>query len=1054
MNIYRHIHAGALGGLGAGLLVSLLELLALPRVDGPAGPGLGVVLAGIIVPGFVVAGVAGAALVAGLRWAGQAAAWDRGARAQEKISAGVAGLLALAPMLMFMTMLAGGRKASQVLGPLPVRALGAVVGATALAALFWVGLRLGRRLLRGRSRLLGLGLCLCLLAAVVTTFLCDTLMYRRLYGYIHFAVALAYFSSGTLATCCLWVALAGPHRPGAGWPRWARHGLLAAFLVAALGVGQRARLAIIDDQQVRFVALEQTTTAKKLLALAPLPRVVESPSFLDSSPTRRGTRPGTFQVRDANVVLVTVDALRPDHLGAYGYRRPTSPNIDALSKRSFRFQWAYCQTPLTCYSIPSMHTGDYLKSTLPLISRPPPTLATILGARGYTTAAFYNASIFFCDDARATGYGKRRFGFAHAETEHLQAPALTDRVLSYLKEHRRKGRSRLFLWVHYFDVHEPYHRHPPFDFGARDVDLYDAEIALVDREIGRLMAALSILDGPTIFVLTADHGEEFREHGGTYHGSSLYEEQIRVPLVLGVPGLKARTLQNPAQLVDIAPTVLSLLGMRIPRSMRGRSLVPDLLGSPGHSPPVFSEVHTKKMVRHRDWKLIHDYRRSTYELYDLRTDPRERANLIGRRPVEAARLRGLLRGWFDRLRSLGDSTEQDRPQAIDLGRIGDRRAVPLLARLVNDVGARSRWRQEAARLLGQLRNREAADALWGAAADDDALVAAEAATALGELKDRRARLVLPHVMQTTRGQLRMRAAIALARVDRIEATPALIEALFGDNWELQNRAAHYLGFVGDRSAIDPLLAMAVRSHLRSRICLALGRLGRRHHDRRILPFLLRMVRTDRHQDVRQRALAGIGYLGDRRAAARLRALLVSDSGLSWLPETLSRLGALGSGGTPGLDFSPARKGLRQGWGSCRRGRSVSAENYLGQTWCAMNQARAGLEIHLRRRARGATLVLRVRPLSRRVEGRSLGLTINGQVLPAVTLARGWQVLRLPTPRGAWRRGRNRISLMLNLPKAGIAAGGQASDLLALDYLLLAPARKKAPPPGKTRPSKK
>jgi len=317
-------------------------------------------------------------------------------------------------------------------------------------------------------------------------------------------------------------------------------------------------------------------------------------------------------------------------------------------------------------------------------------------------------------------------------------------------------------------------------------------------------------------------------------------------------------------------------------------------------------------------------------------------------------------------------------------------------------------------------------------------VAAEAATALGELKDRRARLVLPHVVQTTGGELRMRAAIALARVDRPEATPALIETLLSDNWELQNRATHYLGFVGDRGAIDPLLAVAGQSHLRSRVCLALGRLGRRHPDPRILPFLLRMVRTDRHQDVRQRALAGIGYLGDRRAAAPLGQLLARDTGLSWLPETLSRLGGLGRKGTPGMDLAPdARRRLRRGWGACHRGRSVSAEKYLGQTWCAVDEAAASLDLHLRRRLEDPTLVLRLRPLWRRLEGRELRVVVNGRALAAVTLARGWQVVRLPTKQASWRAGRNRISLRLDTGrgKPALPPGG----MMAVDYLLLAPA---------------
>ncbi len=1033
MSIARHIHAGALGGLGAGLLTTTLELLALAQLERPVDSGLGLALAGVIVPLQVLAGAVGALALAALTGAGRALGGpdSRG----DARAALVAAVASLAPAFWFVTQLGAGRKAARVLGSLPARVAGALAAAALVAALCWAGLRLWRRLLRTHSRGPGLALGLGLLALTVGLFCADALLYRRLYGFIHGALAVAYIGAGTLGFCCLWFGLAGrrPTRP----PGWLRQSAPVALPLLALVTLVWARGAVLADQRLRFVALEQTTTTKKLLALAPLPRVVEAPGFLDAGP-RRGHGGQTFTVADANVVLVTVDALRPDHLGSYGYHRPTSPNLDALAARSTRFQWAYCQTPLTCYSIPSLHTGDYLKSTLPLLSRPPPTLASVLGARGYTTAAFYNASIFFCDDKKATGYGARRFGFAHAETRHLQAPALTDRVLAYLKEHRRRGRSRLFLWVHYFDVHEPYHRHPSFDFGDRDIDRYDAEIALVDREIGRLVAALSILQGPTIFVLTADHGEEFREHGGTYHGSSLYEEQIRVPLVFGVPGVKARTVRTPAQLVDVAPTVLSLLGVRVPPSMRGRSLVPELLGRHGPSPAAFAEVHTKKMVRHRDWKLIHDYRRSTYELYDLRTDPRERVNLAGRRPAAAARLRGLLHGWFERLRGLG-RVGRDRPRAIDLGRIGDRRAVPLLARLVNARGARSRWRREAARLLGQLRDRRAADALWGAAADDDALVAAEAATALGELKDRRARLVLPHVVATSRGRLRARAAIALARVDRPEATPALVEGLLGDSWELQNRAAHYLGFVGDVRAIEPLLAMSSHSHLRSRTCLALGRLGRRHPDPRILPFLLGMARGDRHQDVRQRALAGVGYLGDRRAVRPLQQLLPQRAGLFWLPETLTRLDALGARGSPGLDISDRRKGQGTGWGACRRNRSGAAQNYLGQTWCAVSGPAATLTLNLPRRPGAATLELRVRPLASWLERRTLRVSVNGQALAPAALARGWQVLRLPTKAGTWRRGRNRLALRLDLP-GGAHVEGSRAELLAVDYLLLVPGK--------------
>ncbi len=534
-------------------------------------------------------------------------------------------------------------------------------------------------------------------------------------------------------------------------------------------------------------------------------------------------------------------------------------------------------------------------------------------------------------------------------------------------------------------------------------------------------------------MLTADHGEEFKEHGGNYHGSSLYDEQVRVPLIIGAPGLKPGVVNTPAQLVDVAPTMMRLLGLRIPRSMHGRSLVGELLGRGDPEGTAFSEVHTKKMVRHRDWKLIHDYRRSTYELYDLRGDPGERRNLIGSRPREAAQMKAKLGGWFDSLRRSASGAEGDsRPAGIDLGRIGDRRSVPLLSHLVLDPAASTRWRREAAQLLGQIQDRRAAGALWGAVADGDRRVAAEAAIALGEMKDRRARLVLPTVLGNTDDDLRMRGAIAMARVDSPAATPALVETLYSNNWELQNRAAHYLGFLGDRRAVEPLLRMAHMGHLRSRVALSLGRLGRRIKDSRIMPYLLGLARNDRKVDTRQRALAGLGYLGDRRAVRTLAGMVGKNPDLTWLPETLSRLGGIG-GALPGLDINPGRKGLRRGWGACTRDTSVSSKRYLASTWCAVTSERASLDIFTRRRPRGGRLQIHLRPLGPVTHPVRLALRLNGRALEPALLTGGWQVHDLSAPAKYWRRGRNRLELVMQPSSSG--SDGAA---LAVDWVLLAP----------------
>jgi arylsulfatase A-like enzyme/HEAT repeat protein len=1045
-SLLQHLLAGALGGVGSGLLATAFEIAALPTAEMSAR--LVGVVAGTIVPAFFAAGAV-LGLVLGLVRAAAAALAGRLARARSERARRIAadalvGLLlggAGAPVtLLLLAELAHGRKASQVLGALWVRALVTVAVALGAALATYFGINLARRTASTpRGRWLALGLGLGLAGSAFAMFQADDGLYVRLYLSLHLVLLLGYQVAGTLATLALWLALRSrgdaPARAGRG--RWLALGVCAALLAASVPLSRRA---LRSDQHLRYCVLELSTASSKLLGFLPLEVRSEAPLFLDGAAAPwggKGSRRG-YTVRDANVIIVSIDALRPDHLGAYGYARPTSLNIDALAARSIRFESAYTQVPLTCYAVPSLLTGDYLRSTLPFLTKSPPTLARILAGRGYTTAAFYNSSMFFCDDQRAMAYGQQSFGFEYAETTLRAARELTDQVLDYITEFRRAGKRKLMLWVHYFDVHEPYEQHPGFRFGNRTIDRYDAEIAYVDHAVGRLLAGVSQLLGPTIFVLTSDHGEEFKEHGGYYHGSSLYEEQTRVPLLIGVTGLPPRVERAPAQLVDVAPTVLALLGVRAPETVRGRSLVPSLIGRGDPDRTAFAEVHTKKMVRHRNWKLIHDYRRSTYELYDLATDPLERSNLIARRPVEAARLRGHLDRWFDQIRAVARRRDASRPEALDLGSVGDRRAVPLLAALLNDPRAESRWRQEAARLLGQLQDASVGGQLWLAVGDDDERVAAESAIALGEIKDRRARAVLPQILRTTQLELRTRAGIALGRVDSGEATPALIQGLYSPNWEIQNRAAHYLGVVGDRRAVEPLLRASTWQHLRPRSCLALGRVGRRIRDRRILDRLLGLARGDPHAEVRQRALTGLGFLGDRRAIRPLARLLAEEPELIWTAEALARIGGIGSYWLPGLDFTPARRGLsKEGWGRCVDTANIQSDEFHESTWCAMSAPTASLVMSLPRKPLSGDLTLRVRPIDPRARGGSLALTVNSTRLPAVKLAGGWYSYHWESDARQWRQGKNLVRLQLTVR----APSAHAPDgLLAVDHLLLVPPR--------------
>ncbi len=1037
---YRHIVAGALGGLGSSLLATILEISAFP--PGNLGLQVALVVLGTVATHFVAAGAVLGAALATLRAAGRALARVLRSRHEDVVTSAILAALAAPVIALLLREMARGHKAAELLGPVWVRVLLTIALTLAAGGACRLGLWVGRRAIASHGRLLPLGLGLGLLAGAQVLFQADAHLYQRLYQYLHLVLLGGYLLAGVLGSVALWRGVFPAGRPPLR--RWLRAALAGALLASLIGGTLLSRRALIVDQHLRYCVLELSVVASKLISLLPLEVRSESPLFLDSALSSAGSQKGKSKrhvVANANVVMVSIDALRPDHLGTYGYGRPTSPNIDALAAKAVRFESAYCPIPLTCYSVPSLHTGDYLRSTLPLLPKPPPPLARILSGRGYTTAAFYNSSMFFCDDEKATSYGQIHFGFDYAETTHREAEPLTDQVLSYLQQFQRAGKRKLFLWVHYFDVHEPYRARAAFPFGPNDVDRYDAGIGHVDLSIGRLLAAVSELPGPTIFILTSDHGEEFKEHGGYYHGSSLYEEQVRVPLIIGVPGVKPAVVKAPVELVDVVPTVLGLLGERIPETVRGRSLVPALLGSGDDDRPAFAEIYSKKMVRQGRWKLIHDFRRSTNELYDLESDPRERSNLVSRRTAELTRLQKLLGRWFDQIRSVATAVDKDRPEAIDLGRIGDRRALPQLAALLLDREQASRWRQEAARLIGQLQDRSVAEQLWMAVGDDDQQVAAEAAIALGEVKDPRARVVLPSVLTTTDIDLRMRAGVALGRVDSPAATPALVQALYSSNWEVQNRAAHYLGFVGDRRAVGPLLRAAVYWHLRPRLGLALGRIGARLKDRRIYPVLLGWAEHDPHAETRLRALAGLSFLGDRRAIRPLARLLVEAPDLLWVPETLSRLGGLGSWWAPGLDFTPPRRGLKEGWGECVNTTSMLSDEYHEASWCVTSAPVAGLQLTLGRKPFAAQLLIRVRVMDPRLRGRPVTVTVNGRELPSVKLVGSWQTLRLSTEARLWRQGRNALRFAVQTP-AGYTA--PAGGLLAFDHLLLVPERGSAP----------
>ena len=523
--------------------------------------------------------------------------------------------------------------------------------------------------------------------ATVVAMTANRLVLPRLYPWFHATLSLMSLVTIVLAVRAT-LALAGPdprRRPAArsfvrppGALMLALVGSTSLSLVAGI-VGLRA---LRGGHTLLQLAHQVPLTALVLPALAPMYTSTPgrtTPAGAAPSPEPSGPRTPGPRLPDADVVLITIDALRADHVGAYGYHRPVTPNIDALARRGVRFERAYAQAPHTSFSVASMLTGKYfptLARLAPGDNHDPVTVP--LRQAGWTTAGFYPPAIFFEDGDKLKAYRDNHFHFQHVQFGYADAPVRLAEVQNFFNAQRPQ---RAFVWVHFFEPHEPYDRQSTARFGDSDLDRYDGEIAHADKAVGQLLDFLERRRPGAIIILAADHGEEFDEHGGRYHGSTLFDEQVRIPLIIAVPGVEPRVLPGPVELCESPPTILGLLDVPVPPRMRGTDLGPWLANPPDQAPlpPAFSEMRDKRMVVHGADKLICDLNWGYCELYDLRADPGEKHNLAERQPDRVAALRAILDGWLDdhlrfepqlaRGRSNPDGGQV--PRSIERGRLGD-----------------------------------------------------------------------------------------------------------------------------------------------------------------------------------------------------------------------------------------------------------------------------------------------------------------------------------------------------------------------------------------------
>lgn len=365
-----------------------------------------------------------------------------------------------------------------------------------------------------------------------------------------------------------------------------------------------------------------------------------------------------------NVLFITVDTLRADHLGYLGYPLNTSPHLDDLAKRGVIFEQARSTGPMTRFAMGPLMTGKFFAEIQrkghewPVISEAEMMLAERIKAAGYHTAAFHSIDYFKPEYGFAQGFDHYDVSCLEARPE-FRVKQTSDYINKVVLEHVDSDAfgevlsrdAPWMLWVYYSDPHHYYIKHSYFEefedhTSNDDMARYDSEIRFTDEHIGTLLDALAERDmlKDTVIVFHSDHGEALDkkvDHGQLWHGANLYDEAIRVPLFVVGPGLEPRRVKTPVSLIDVTPTLIELLDLEPSSEQRGVSLVPWLRGDPdAHRAPIFFEKHRKhrsmkwppgrKMVGMVKWpyKVIWVPRYNRFQVYDLSQDPAEQKNVF------------------------------------------------------------------------------------------------------------------------------------------------------------------------------------------------------------------------------------------------------------------------------------------------------------------------------------------------------------------------------------------------------------------------------------------
>ena len=409
---------------------------------------------------------------------------------------------------------------------------------------------------------------------------------------------------------------------------------------------------------------------------------------------------------DVNVILIVIDALRADHLGCYGYEKKTSPHLDAFAREGVLFKNCYSQSSWTKPSVSTILTSLYPDrhgTTLHAHALPGElvTIAEILRDQGYLTSGFvanpnlkkifnFNQGFDFYDDYLMRDklyYGvlrelRRKPPYLlkifknHFDT-HVRdnARLLNARIFPWLEKYKNEN---FFMYIHYMDPHSPFIPPPPYnemfpyvkgDKASRTVSLYDGEIRFVDEQINILIAELKSLKiyDKSLIVITSDHGQAFGEHGNYGHGETIYQDQLKVPLIVKCPGETCgpRIIDATVRSIDILPTVLNVLGIVTDAPLEGVSLFPLMKNekNANSSENIYIEENSDNVyvldgiIRNNEWKYIVTEKsrlrdiakEGGEELYHLTEDPYELNNMAGQESDMLKIMRGSLDSFKNRL---------------------------------------------------------------------------------------------------------------------------------------------------------------------------------------------------------------------------------------------------------------------------------------------------------------------------------------------------------------------------------------------------------------------